>query len=373
MCLHIFAPGKKIQLDYVAETISIAAGGSIDVLDILFTNHSGPNEDIDRIHVVYPHCIPMGEQARKRGVRYIKDLTWTLSDKDSNLNRFYQTEETHLTINNQPGVDEIVIEMPNPNNITAPLPYTGLVKGRRHLTVYQPSSPDSMLNNVQWDILSALGWSVFTIRFEEKITHEEPRWLRLQGRNGIIHQNEMHGLEYVLRKLCGLLTHTFEIAGPMDVRHRIISALKGAGVATGDPTVSVLRGEFLDLQNKLLTIGMEAANTETVVKDWRINVFTDYYRKIDEPSFWGDIKPAGGLSNPIRDRHGNVEVCLQWKAGEANIDRPTNKKMFGARIRAHDIPLIVPLVPWIALLFAVTINLDKVAAILRRTLRWFLP
>ena len=111
--------------------------------------------------------------------------------------------------------------------------------------------------------------------------------------------------------------------------------------------------------------GIEAPETETVIKDWRINVFTDFYRRIDEPSFWGDIKPAGGLSNLIVDKDGNGETVVQWKAGDS-IVTPQQKGHFGARIRAHELLLLVPLLPWISIVLACALGIDKIV----RCLKW---
>jgi len=358
--MHIFSPGRTIQLDYVAESVSLIRGGSNDLLDILLTNHTPSKSPIDRIHLVYPHAIHLRPSNRGEANRSITDHTWTWADPKSEFNRFYQTQETHLTINNQCGCDEVIVEMPNPNDIAKTLPYTGFLKHRSRPLPYQISGPESILSPEQWTILSQLGWTVFTITFPEPIQFEEARWLRIQCRNGILHQNRMPLPEYWIKKLCGLITHSFEIAGPKDVEHRIVSALRAAGTVThNESAYTEYRGELLDLQRKLLSQGIQAPDTTTIVKDWRITVFTDYYRKIDEPTFWGDIKPAGGLSNPIKDRNGNVEIVIQWKAGDA-IVAPQNKGFFGARIRAHDIPLLPPALPWIAIGISIALNTDKI-------------
>lgn len=39
---------------------------------------------------------------------------------------------------------------------------------------------------------------------------------------------------------------------------------------------------------------------------------------------------------------------------------PQNKGLFGARFRAYDIPLVIPLLPWIAMGLACTLNADKI-------------
>jgi hypothetical protein len=106
------------------------------------------------------------------------------------------------------------------------------------------------------------------------------------------------------------------------------------------------------LAKKLIACGIEAAGTKTVVKDLRINVFTQRYRRIDDPMFWGDIVPCGGLYNKLGGLEGaEEERCYQWKAGEDNVPLQYRRDgTIGARIVAHDIPNIVLLLPWCGVL-----------------------
>ncbi len=51
--MHFFSPGRELHLDYVAEAIILIDGGSEEVIDVLFSNHSKHEaQTIDRIHIV---------------------------------------------------------------------------------------------------------------------------------------------------------------------------------------------------------------------------------------------------------------------------------------------------------------------------------
>jgi hypothetical protein len=160
--------------------------------------------------------------------------------------------------------------------------------------------------------------------------------------------------------MTNLQIHSFEIAGPLDVRYRIRSALTAAGLARLPGTASG-KAEMIrqGLFKKLITGGIDAAGTTTVVRDWRLNVFPGNYRKCEQPQWWGDIEPCGPLLNGLRRPSriagiaGVVEYCYQWKAGERNVPNQSKNGFFGVRIQAHDISDIPLILPWVALLLGV--------------------
>jgi hypothetical protein len=361
MCLHIFAPGKKIQIDYAAESISLKNGGSEALVDLLITNHS--TEVIDRLHIVYPHAIPLSEPSTSAGPAFT-DITDTWLSPDSIYNDFYGTPETLFEVRPGDGYAELVVKLINPSDIRKILDYKGYLRGPQNLTPYAPSDSDE-LDADEWKILSELGFSVFSVKFAMPIAAGEARWLRLRGQTGLLRHNRYIFVERWARRLCGQLVHRFEIAGPLDVHHRIVSFLRAAGVyqpprhRSGHDGTKYSMLKVQSLQHKLLSHGLEADNTETVVKDWRVNVFDRGYRRVDEPISWGDIRPCGGLYNTIRSRSGRELHAYQWKAGHQNAPSPTADGKFGVRIRAQDIPLIVLVLPWLAFALGVTALLSR--------------
>ena len=110
--------------------------------------------------------------------------------------------------------------------------------------------------------------------------------------------------------------------------------------------------ELQSLQQVLVNKGIAAPGTKTVIKDWRLNLFANY-RRVDDPAYWGDISPCGPLLNTIKNRDGRLEGCYQWKAGDQNIKRQNQDGRFIVRIRAHDIPVITLVLPWLSFLLAV--------------------
>lgn len=342
MCLHVFSPGRRIHIDYAAESIVLSGGGSQDIFDLLITNHS--DEVSERVHFIYPHGIPLPSA----GAPSFADLTESWLQEESPYNRFYD-HDPKLDRKEGTGYTELKLTMTDPRDITQPLGYRGFIRGRQALSAFAVTDKEPLTTD-EWRILGALGWSAFTLTFDDPLIPREARWLRLEGRTGLIPGNRYHWLEYWLRKLGRLLTHTFEIAGPVDVCHRVISWLQAGAAYSGKTRAEQFSILTLhSLQEKLLVRALLAPGTETFVRDWRINAFPRSYRHCDEPTYWGDVRPCGGLLNQICDRSGKSEDCYQWKAGERNVPSQTDRGTFGARIRAHDIPAIVLMAPWLAL------------------------
>lgn len=357
--MHIFCPGRALHVDYSAETISLVGGGSEDRLDVLVTNHS--QEPVDRVHVVYPHPLPpTWRKFWEHGGLY--DATDTWLEPASRFNRFFRPDELRVTPKPTPPGSvpveyDVTIKVPDPNVIGGIVPYDGRIMVGQKITPYQVGDNESRLNRLEWELLTRLGWSVFTIHFDHPLAYLQARWLRLCGVNGIIQTNRLIPPERAVRKMLTIHRDIFEIAGPLDVKHRLVDYLLAARLLLAQPKYKSPFG-LLGLQDKLLNRGINAPSSETVYKDWRINVFPKGYRLAHEPSFWGDIQPIGALINRIKDREGRSETVIQWKAGERNVT-PQFKGFFYARVRATDIPLIIYALSWLAVvatLFAESYN-----------------
>src|SRR5207302_627536 len=90
-----------------------------------------------------------------------------------------------------------------------------------------------------------------------------------------------------------------------------------------------------DLYRKLVTNGLECSNTTTIIKDYRLSIFPTFYRRCNEPTWWGDILPSGPLRNRIENRFGQIVECYQWKAGDNNVQQQRLGGMFGVAIQAN--------------------------------------
>jgi len=351
VCVLLFSQGKTLHIDYAAETITFRSGGCVYLTDLLVTNHS--TEPVDRIHFVYPHPIPTNTTPESPAV---SDYTATLLEDSSPYNEFYSTEYTSRTVVPLAQEDRITITMIDPSDVTKTLDYNGSVRGSQSLGPYEVSD-DQQLTEYEWKILSELGWSVFTIKFTLPMKPKEPRWLRLHAETGVLPKNQMSGFERFLKRYLGVLVDKFEVAGPLDVRHRILSVLKATGMhkTSGTREEAISRMLRQDLYDKLVTRGIECPGTATLIKDWRLNVFTAFYRRCDEPTWWGDIMPCGPLINQLKSNSSELPVeCYQWKAGDNNVSNKALNGFFGVRIQAHDEPLFRLLLPWIALAIALT-------------------
>ncbi len=342
MCLYLFAPGKELEIKFAAESVNLLDGGSEAVFDILLANNS--KTPLDRIHVIYPHPIPLGGSHRSP---YFQDISETWLERDSPYNRFYQTEEIQLTVTGNQGFDVITIDSPDPTNVLEQLSYSGVISGQHKLTPFEVATRKPLTTD-QWKILSELGWSVWTVKFEVPINPKIARWLRFRAWSGINRQNKMPTLERFLKKHGGVLLDVFEITGPIDMRYRIMSAVDVAGAIKGSSQAhEYSRLELHGLQQSLL-YAMKAEGTDTVVSDWRLNVFAPNYRHIDDINAHGDIAACGPGKNELRDKSGRISTCYQWKAGSRNIDPQTRHGRFQISMRAHDIPIFTIALPWVS-------------------------
>jgi hypothetical protein len=343
MCLYLFAPKRELQIEFAAEAVNLIDGGSEAVFDILLKNHS--KAPLNRIHVVYPHPIPLDGS---RTSPYFQDITETWLQKNSPYNRFYQTKETHLTRSPQKGFDLVTVDSPDPTNILEQLSYAGVISGPHHLRTFEVAEGERLTTD-QWKILSELGWSVWTVKFDTAIDTNSARWLRFRAWSGINRQNKMPSLERFLKRHGGVLVDVFEITGPIDMRYRIVSALKVAGRIEGSTAAhKYSQLELHRLQQNLL-YAIEAEGTETNVNDWRVNVFAPNYRHIDDLQTNGDIVACGPGKNELRDNTGKIITCYQWKAGSRNIKPQNHHGQFQISMHALDIPNFTIALPWFSL------------------------
>jgi len=344
MCLYLFAPKKKIEIEFAAESVNLLDGGSEAIFDILVRNHS--KSLLDRIHIVYPHPIPSTRYDRSP---YFQDITATWLIKDSNYNRFYQSEERHLEISSREGFDVVTVDAPDPQNVLEQLPYSGLISGKHYLTPFELAE-GQMLTTDQWKILSELGWSVWTVKFEIPIEADSSRWLRFRAWSGINRRNDLPRLERLLKKHGGVLVDYYEITGPIDMRYRMVSALMTAQTVLGSSQgYEHLRLELHTL-HQLLLMPIVDDHTNTVISDWRLNVFAPHYHYIDNLTAEGDITACGPGKNQLRDSSGRSVTCYQWKAGVRNIDPQSHGGRFQIFMHAHDVPNFTIALPWISLM-----------------------
>ena len=298
MCVYLFAPGRTLQIDYAAESIRLSRGGRVDVLDLLVTNHS--LETVDRVHIIYPQALLASDE---EGPPSLADVTNTFLEESSEFNDFYKNEGSRLSVVRKPDHAAVTILIGDPQDVLKDLPYEGEVRGHQELVLYEPA--DGQVSVEEWTLLSSLGWSIFTLKFGTPIGERKARWIRLKAETGPLGHNRPPLLRRWIRRATNWQIHSFEIAGPLDVRHRIRSALTAAGLAAGLaklPAAATGRAEMIrqGLFQKLVTGGIDAPGTSTIVRDWRLNIFAGNYRKCEQPQWWGDIEPCGPILNGLR-------------------------------------------------------------------------
>jgi len=244
------------------------------------------------------------------------------------------------------GKYEVEVRIRDSKETSHIVPYQGVVKGKQKLTRFEGKAGGA-LSDDEWRVLNVLGWAVITIHFDSPIEPNEPRWLRLLGRGGRLAQNKVSFLEHLYLKSTGMLVDRFDIVGPIDVKDRIVTHLRTAGQF---PASIPLSRALSASTEKLLTEGIEAPMTETLVKDWRINIFWRGYRHISDPVLSGDVV-AGPGENWIQFGDGKTVRCFQYRAG-VRSDVSTNSGRFVVSVRALDVPLLIPMLPWIGVALA---------------------
>jgi hypothetical protein len=347
VCLHIFSPGKRLELDYVAESIVFRRGGSEETIEMLVTNHS--TEGIDRIHVVYPRALPrFPKDERGRNGRTFQDWTATWLDPNASPNLFYQSTGTMRVDNPSDDGYELKVSIEDPQNPSVQYPYAGWIRGNLKLTRYQLD--DEPLNDQEWAILSRLGWAVITIHFESVIKPSEARWLRVFARGGPRAQNTHPFLEYWYRKLCGLLIDTFKIEGPVDLKERIILYLRAAAPIHLEGLDRKTQLVLPIVVEKVLRMGLQAPSTDTVVQDWRLFIFWRGYRRVNDPVPSGDIVAITGSQVTLMDF--TRIKCYQFRAG-VRSKQLTSQGRFLVSVSAEDIPVLVPALAWISVVISI--------------------
>jgi hypothetical protein len=361
MCVHLFHQGSTLRIEYASESITLSNGGSEDLLDLLVTNRSG--NDLDRIHAVYPHAVPPDSK-----LPWFEDLTETWLESSSPYNLSYADLGAITTHEHSPGVVMVRVSLPDANNALKEKEYAATIRGSQSLVPYEVAD-QQMLDDIEWRLLSELGWSIFSIKFTRPLGAGESRWLRLRASTGGQPQNRYRSIDRWVTRMLGLLTHHFEIAGPLDIKHRLAITMKAASSLQAGPSAieQSVHAKVMTLTDKVLTRGLLAPGTETVVNDWRINVFSGTYRQFDDPVAVGDIQQSGELFNLLVNPHSR-EHCYQWKAGEVNVPQGRSG-MFSIRMRANDVPLVTYLAPWIGIAIGLV---ALVAALLTiATAPWF--
>jgi len=78
MCFYVYAPEKRISLEYVSESITLLGNGSSEVvIDLLVSNRSA--DPLDCLFILYPNKFvavrSLGSEPSEIGL--YEDVTWT--------------------------------------------------------------------------------------------------------------------------------------------------------------------------------------------------------------------------------------------------------------------------------------------------------
>lgn len=361
MCVYLFAPRKKLQVDYASETITLFKdGNSTHCLDLLVTNKSPGS--IDEIYAVFPHSIP----AKKINTTEEYELDGTFAEETFSFaqshhknNVLYKIGGRSITAGrSRGGVQPLTVSLPNPLNPAQNIEYIGDFRGNAVITPWP-------LDELRWEVLTMHGFSIFKIGYPEApLEQDKPRWIRISARGKTPWINRMPRIERLVRIIASRLFYQFEINGPTDVRLRLIEVLQSAQVEqvnSQDSAESAAIGAALiSLENALeRELDMSCSNgTEVDFPNWHLHIFPGTVGRLTRVTSIGDVFPAGPSPNLVMLSSGRNYV-YEWKGGAFNCPQRGGQPVmqrdggFSISLEAKPWSGIVILVPYISLTLAI--------------------
>ena len=271
MCLHIYSPGRQIEIRMLHEDIYPTWRGKVIHVFTLLLKNCNDNE-CETIHLLYPNCSFAGETeihewyegdrsiVRQKISSRFKDATFEfvgdIDKKDGDHNWHYvdqliKGDEIHVGIMNY---------IPGPD--TSKWVSGKIAQG--NLEIIQENEKISIEESIA---LLQIGYSIFVYKLSSPIAPCGSCWLRLVFKPPIC----AHEYDINLRKSRYFreeISIPYRIFSPSEVKNRfkgLIEKLKKSG---RDKT---LRAAF-GLESKIIKEGFELQGTTTRVRDWRINL-----------------------------------------------------------------------------------------------------
>jgi len=359
-CVFVFARNRKVQLEYVAESILLAPDGRIESsTDLLVTNKSP--QPITKLELLYPHAYPViNQDGRPTMLGELDDATHLFLRPRDSLNALYNLAGNRMSVESDGDPDPILrVYQPDPSCPSRMLDYQGRVVVPAGLTTAE-------LSPMQFSILEALGWSIFEWDLRKPLECNDRRWLRLHTRPLASAVNRRTAWRRFLRMISGRLRYSYEIFSPADVLYRFDVALSSL-VHILEPR-DYIQAKLLRAATGLRQEWIEPAlaeGTETHICDWRIHVFPRRLGRLAHADRAGDVVQAGGIPNFVRIGPREV-IVYEWKAGKVNVPEQRHNGKFTISIEASYDPAYLAWLRWIPLPIAVWWLVERLANLIAR-------
>jgi hypothetical protein len=363
MCVHVYSPGKTIQLDYVVEQIFLKRRGTAEILlDVLITNKS--EEVIDKVFILFPHrmykiSIKNKSDIVRSSTGKCEDITESYLDHNSIFNTIYKLPGSEIIHSADENKMSLNIKIPNPSNPVDELIYEGEIVGVSELQNYD------FKESMHEKILNDLNLSILINEFKTPLLKNRPRWVRWRITADQFSKDQLTGFQFVIRSLFDEIKLRYDIIGPFDVKARFIKKIgcfQKICSYDENPKRKKIAMFVSQLMQEISKPGFDNDNTVTLYPDWRITLFSNKF-ELDNIFKEGDIQVSGTSPSPNyiendliyskrkrRKHYYRGDTFFQWKSGERNIGIQNYNGEFSIGFVAKHISTFKRLLPMIALL-----------------------
>lgn len=345
MCVFPCAPGHKLKVKYVGETIRLCKGRAHVIMDILLENSS--NAPLERVYLFYPH-----PYCRKRKRIWKLEEYPKVVDISYTLNRGVPEDEAYYAIGLGGRWSEDKKEKKLALTLKDEVAGEVLLEGMRveegsKLDNDQPMRDASAKDPLLF-VLTNLGFSVFVCELTTPIPADDSRWMRWEVQPP---QARVQFFSRCIAPFVDKVGHQFEIMGPEDVAsafreglETLLESIHQCRMPRGI-TEAQATGKAQWVKDRYITEKLDASDTGVEFEQWRIYLLPDRRSEMKVLSSAGDAAPTSGSWNRItkwvgKKRKQDLVVCWQCKGS------------FRLLLEYEYAQLIPRLIPWVAIVLA---------------------
>lgn len=327
MCIALFAKNRIITIEYMSESVSFSKDGeTTTVIDLLVKNSS--DDPISELCLFYPYPLFKNFQT-------IEDITYSFfKDSSSNLNYFYSFYEDTIELSKK-NMGELTLKIPHPKakqrrqnkylELTGDVPSHYLNEQKGYELTPHKTITD---NNNFWKDFCCITFIPFELKSE--LVVNKSRWLRLKICTGQSAKSGFTNRELFLRSLFDRLKHHYHFIGPLDILEILCEKfavfLKHAQKNKQDFTDKHIN-EIKALEKRIITNGFLNSATKTVIKDFRMNIFTGQFSRPVYINWWGSLRVLNNLPNLYYVPGINRPMSIyQWRTDNIEISNNADKK-----------------------------------------------
>lgn len=275
MCFFIYAPKSTIELEYVNEHIKILPNGSSQIQAEIFLKNCS-NAPINKVMILYPNRFI--KKWRQDEFLYsdpsqdrIKDLTPDFKRPNDKCNNHYNKVPNKFINWNSPTVsikepDPLKIDEFNPPNLV----HEGIVSDDNKIEVFE----DDVFDYNETKIIDECRFAHITINCIPPITPSTTYAFKIFFNPMISTIIDYRGYKNLLDRI-KVKPLYYRINSPIDVVQSFktgLSAFSDSIPQRPHFDKKIYEQAIKSIKEKVITNGIEAADTETLITDWRISI-----------------------------------------------------------------------------------------------------